>query len=353
MKSACTLVLAALLALPVHAQILEQVLVKVNGEIISKTDLEDRQIAALRDSRSTRIDADSLQTDEGLRKALAEITPQLLVAAIDEILMLQLGRERGYRLTDDQFKEWLADIRKEQNLLDDAKFEAVLKQEGMTLTTLRSQLERQVIISQVQRADVGAKLQITEEEARQYYQANRSEFVEPATATFREILLELPAAAQGAAGVNVAADDEVREQAEAIRARAVGGEDFAKLVAEASASATKANGGLIGPLNVSDLSPALQAMLETMKPGDITQPLRAAKGYQILKVETLSQAAPQAFDRVRDLVADRVHEARQQTEIRRFLARLRGQALIEWKNQDLKKAYEQHLSTLATGSTGL
>jgi hypothetical protein len=37
-------------------------------------------------------------------------------------------------------------------------------------------------------------------------------------------------------------------------------------------------------------------MLEKLKPGDITEPLRAAKGYQILKVETLTQATPQPFD---------------------------------------------------------
>jgi hypothetical protein len=67
-------------------------------------------------------------------------------------------------------------------------------------------------MSQVQRDEVGAKLQITEQEARQYYQANRNEFVEPAAVTFREILIELPAGAQTAAGVNVAADDEVKQQ---------------------------------------------------------------------------------------------------------------------------------------------
>lgn len=351
MKSVLTLALAAFLALPAHAQILEQVLVKVNGDIITKTDLEDRQIVALREQR---VDPDTLKSDADLRKRLAEITPQLLVDAIDELLMLQLGREKGYRLSDDQFKDWLGQMRKEQNLEDDAKFSAVLKQEGMTLAELRSQIERQVIIGQVQRAEVGAKLQITEEEARQYYLANRNEFVEPATVTFREILIELPAGAQGTAGVNVAADDESRRQAETIRARAVAGENFTKLVTDHSISSTKANGGMIGPLKVSDLSPNLQKMLETMKPGDITTPLRAATGYQLLKVETLTPEAPQPFESVRDLVADRVHLARQQSEVRRFLTRVRSQALIEWKNEDLKRAYEQHLSTLATASaTGL
>jgi peptidyl-prolyl cis-trans isomerase SurA len=350
MKAACTLALVAVFALPAHGQIIEQVLVKVNGEIITKTDLEDRQIAALREMRT---DAATLQTDEGLRRALAEVTPQILVDAIDEILMVQLGREKGYRLTDEMFRSWLSDLRKEQNLEDDAKFEAVLKQEGMTLADLRRNVERGWLVSRVQQDEVGAKLQITEQEARQYYQANRNEFVQPATVTFREVLIELPAGAQTAAGVSVAADDEARGRIEAVRARALAGEDFASLAVEVSDSPTKANGGLIGPLNVADLSPALQEMLAKMKPGDITEPLRAAQGYQILKVEALTQATPQPFDAVRDLVADRVHAARQRTEIRRFLAQMRSQALIEWRNDDLKRVYEQHLTALATGTPGI
>jgi hypothetical protein len=67
----------------------------------------------------------TLQTDEGLRKALAEVTPQILVDAIDEILMLQLGREKGYRVTDDISRSGLWNSGKTTKLTDDAKFEAV------------------------------------------------------------------------------------------------------------------------------------------------------------------------------------------------------------------------------------
>lgn len=347
MKVLSSLVLVAVLAVPTGAEILEQVLVKVNGDIITKTDLEERQIAALREKLAQRVDPESLKTDEGLKKALAEITPQLLVEAIDELLVVQLGREKGYRLSDAQFQEWLADLRKRQKLEDDATFQNALKQEGMTLADLRKNVERQMLMSRVQQDEVGSKLQITEEEARQYYLTHREQFVEPATATLREILIELPADAQNAAGVNAAADDEVKRKVSDLRARALKGEDFTKLVAEASASSTKANGGLIGPLNVADLSPTLQEMLQKMKPGEITEPLRAARGYQILKLETLKTSAPQPFESVRDLVADRVHDTRQRAEFQRFLTRVRGQAIIEWKNQDLKKAYEQHLATAA------
>ena len=353
MKSAAAVVLVAALALPMQAEILEQVLIKVNGDIITKTDLENRQIAALREKMKTQVSAEDLKTDDGLKKALAEITPQLLVDTIDEMLLVQLGKEKGYRLSDEQFKTWLEDLRKRENLMDDAKFAQVLKQEGMTLDGLRQNVERQMLISRVQQDEVGSKLQITEEEARQYYLAHKDEFAQPATVTLREILIEVPTAnAQGVAGVNVGADEEAKKTAGTIRARAAAGEDFAKLAAELSSAPSKANGGLIGPLNLAELSPTLQELIGKLKPGDVTEPLRVPTGYQILKLDTLKQAAIQPFDAVRDLVADRVHEDRQRSEVRKFLTRIRNQALIEWKNADLKRAYEQYLAA-APAVTGL
>ncbi len=64
-----------------------------------------------------------------------------------------------------------------------------------------------------------------------------------------------------------------------------------------------------------------------------------------MKAQTL-----QPFDSVRDLIADKVAGARTQVEMRKFLARLRSQAIIEWKNDQLKKAYEKQLASEQTGS---
>ena len=347
MKAIATFAAAALLAVPLGAvgsqrEVIEQVLVKVNGDIITKTELETRQIAALRERGP---DPKSFQNDEELKKALLDVTPRILVNAIDELLLVQLGREKGYRLTDEQFNTWLTNLRKEQNLQDDAKFAAALKQEGMTMEDLRKNLEQSFLRQRVQQDEVGSKLTITEAEARQYYLAHKNEFVEPASVTLREIFIEIPAATQGGeAGVNVSQADAAKAEAEAVRQRVAGGEDFGKVASEVSDSGSKSNGGLIGPLPLSDLSDNLRKLLETMKPGDITQPLPTGKGYQILKVETLKTAAPQAFESVRDVVADKVYAARQETEVRKFLARIRTQAIIEWKNDDLRKMYETEIA---------
>ena len=348
--AAGVIVMAALgaLVVPLRAEIIEQVLVKVNGDILTKTDLEQRQIAAVRSRMNQDIDPESLKNDEQLKKVLAEVTPRILVEWVDEMLLVQLGKERGYKLSDQQFKEWLTALRKEQNLLDDQKFAAALKQEGMTIDDLRKNVERQMLIQRVQQDEVGSKLSITEEEARQYYLTHQREFTESSSVTLREILIEVPTSTKdGQAGVNVARDDEAKRRAADVRARLTAGEDFAKVAGEVSASASKSNGGLIGPIAISELSEGLQKTVQAMKPGDITQPARIQRGYQILKLETLKASAVQPFDSVRDLVAEKVHGERQRQEVRKFLTRIRSQAIIEWKNAELQKAYEEQLAQAA------
>ncbi len=329
--------------------IIEQVLVKVNGDIITKSELEERQITAL---RQRNLNPDLVKNDDELKKALAEVTPQILVNAIDEMLLLQLGKEKGLHLSDEQFNRWLSAMRKEQNLEDDKRFEQALKQEGMTLSDVRRNVERQFLIQEVQRDEFGGKLQITEEEARQYYLAHQNEFIDPPSVTLREILVEVPTVnQQGRPAVNVGQDDAAAKRAADIRARVTAGEDFAKVASEVSAASSKANGGLIGPIATAELSQDLQKTFEKMKPGDVTQPIRTQRGYQIFKLEATKTATQRPFDSVRDLVADRVYQERSRTEMRKFLDRVRRQAIIVWKNEELRKAYEQQVAAMAAGTS--
>src|SRR5436190_19825325 len=122
MKCITTVVLALALTIPLRAQIIERVLVKVNGDIFTQTELEERQTAAIRARMGVDLKPEMVNNNDELKKAVDEVTPQLLVDAIDELLLLQMGKEKGLHLSDDQFKSWLDNLRKEQNLQDDAKF---------------------------------------------------------------------------------------------------------------------------------------------------------------------------------------------------------------------------------------
>jgi peptidyl-prolyl cis-trans isomerase SurA len=322
----------------IRAEIIEQILVKVNGEIFTKSDLEQRQVAALR-QKGQALDLKSDPNNVELRKALDEITPQLIVDAVDEMVIVQRGKELGYTLSEEQFKKVVGDIRRENKIDTDEQFQAALKSENMTMADLRRNLERQMISQRVQQNEVLAKIGVTTEEARKYYEAHLNEFTTPPTVTLREILILVPGDAKG---LNVAADEAAKAKAETIRARVTTGrESFETVAADVSESPSKANAGLIGPLSVTDISPDLRKLIESIKPGDVSELIRTPRGYQILKLETISAAQTMTLDQAREQIGERVFTDKRRAEFQKYVEKLRAQAIIEWKNQDVRKAFEE------------
>jgi peptidyl-prolyl cis-trans isomerase SurA len=324
------------------ADILEQILVKVNGEIFTKTDLEARQVAAL---RQKNIQGDP--TDELLKKELNQVTPQIMVDAVAEMLLMQRAKELGYRLSDEQFKLAIDNIKKEYKLDTEEKFQAALKQENMSISDLRRQFERQMLVQRVEQVEIFGKIAISEDEARKYYQEHIGEFTTPASVTMREVLVAVPNEGKG---LSVAQDDAVRTKAEQLRARALAGDNFMKLAEESSDAPSRANAGLIGPLNMSDLSADLRKLIEPAKAGEITPLVRTARGYQFFKVETITSAETMPFEQAREQLNDRVFTGKRKDEFDKYLAKLKAQAIIEWKNADVKKAYEEGLASQPKGA---
>src|SRR5438045_8074247 len=88
------------------AEIIEAVLVKVNGDILTKTDLEQRQVQLMRSRNMQPSD------DAALKKAIEEITPEVVSESIDEMLLVQRGRALNYKMSDEEFDRVVANIRK-------------------------------------------------------------------------------------------------------------------------------------------------------------------------------------------------------------------------------------------------
>jgi len=338
LKRLSAALLVCLALAPLRAEIIEQVIVKVNGDIITKSEFELRQIAELRNRPEL---ANVNPNSPELQRAIAEVTPDLILSAIDELLLIQRGRELGYALGDEQFKQALESIKKQNNLEDEERFQAALKQENMTMADLRRNLERTMLVSRVQQVDIMDKISVTEEEEKTYYDAHRQQFTTPSDITLREILIEVP---QSARGVNVAQDDEARAKAEDVRKRLLAGEPFPKVAAEISAAPSKANGGLIGPISYDEIAPALQQLLDKMQVGDITELLRVQRGYQILKLEARTPTKVRTFDEAREDIARKVAEEKSRGEMVKYVDRLREQATVVFRNAELEKAYQQALT---------
>jgi peptidyl-prolyl cis-trans isomerase SurA len=318
----------------------------VNGEIFTKSDLEQRQVAALR-QKGQAIDLKSDPGNVQLKKALDEITPQIIVDAVDEMLIVQRGRELGYKLSDEQFKSVVDNIRKENKIETDEQFQAALKAENMTMADLRRNLERSMIVQRVQQNEVMSKIGVTDDEAKAYYDSHMSEFTTPPTVTLREILVSTPTDAKG---INVGADEAALQKIQDIRKRVTSGENFEKVATEVSDSPSKANGGLIGPLSVNDIAPELRKMIEKMKPGEVSEPVRIARGYQLLKLEGITTTQVMPLEQAREQISERVFTDKRKVEFQKYLDKLRAQAIIEWKNADIKRAFEEGLRQQGTNT---
>ena len=325
--------------------VLERILVKVNGDIITLTELEERQVGVIRQRGF------QARTDAELAQALREVTPEVISGAVDELLLIQRARELGYQFTDEQFQEILGDLMAENGFETEEEFqEALAQQEGMTLEDMRRVMERQILINQVQQIEVLGAVTLTEVEAREHYEANIAQYTEPPTVTMREILVRVP---EGLGGAGVAADDQARLDAEEARLRVLDGEDFALVAIAVSDAASKANGGLIGPIDLSLLSSALRDVLAGLEVGDVTEPLQTPLGYQVLRLEARTRPEPRPFEEVRDQISENVFNDRRLAEYARYLDRLRSEADFEWKDDRIRQAFEDYeevrASRLASG----
>ncbi len=320
-----------------RAEVLEQILVKVNGDIITKTELEGRQVALLRQRPQF---ANVSPNSEELKKAIGEITPGLIVDAVDELLLVQRGRELGYALGDEQFKSIVENIKKENKIETEEQFQAALKQENMTMADLRKSLERQMLISRVEQNEVMGKVAVNDDEAKAYYEQHKAEFTTPGAITLREILIEVPTDPKG---INAAAEEAAQQKAEQTRRRLLAGEPFARIAGEVSDAPSKANGGLIGPLSTNELAPAVREFIDKLEVGDVSPAFRTQKGWQLLKLESRTESTVLPFDQAREQIAERIYNGKRRVELDKYLAKLRTQAIIDWKNDEIKKAFEQGL----------
>jgi len=336
-KAFCVGVVTCLLAAGLNAEILEQVLVKVNGEIITQTEFQRIQLNSLRELQNPP--DPSRTSDAELAKIFAQVTPQAIVSTIDEMLMMQRAKELGMTVSDAQFGEVLDSIKKDNKIESDAAFEAALKTEGLTLAQLRTMLTKRILIGQVQRREIGGRVDVTEAEEKAYYDAHPDEFGTTPSVTLREITVNAEVDPVKKAP-SVGALDDARDKATAIRDRITKGEAFDKVPTEASDSASKANGGLIGPISRDEMNEELLKMISSMKVGEITPVLNTGTGAQFFKLESNVESTTLPFESARARIADRLTSEKVAGELKKYVQRLRAQAIIEWKNDDLRKAWE-------------
>ena len=323
----------------VNLPVIDLILVTISSETITESDLQTYQVKAIRQRARSPV------TTAALARVISEVTPGAIAAAVDETLMAQRARVLGYAFTDDMFEQFLSNARgvfRFQGQTEDFKtneevLKAIQKSERITAQEIRRMIERQMLAQQAMQIDILDQVNLTEAEAREYYNTHISEYTTPATATLREILIAAPNGEGDAR-----AEDHARMLAETTVVQLRNGEDFSVLAAELSDSPSKANGGRVGPLVVTEYSQAIQELIAELEVGDVADPIRTAQGYQIVMLDLSVEVYVRPFDERPEEITGSVFGNRRTDMYNTLLQTLRNQAVIEWQDQDLRLAYESY-----------
>jgi peptidyl-prolyl cis-trans isomerase SurA len=135
----------------------------------------------------------------------------------------------------------------------------------------------------------------------------------------------------------------VKNELVRIRAKAQQGEDFAKLAEQYSDDdESKAMGGYLGRVRIEELSPEQRIIIDSLKPGEVSLPLRIAyqsgpRGYQIVKL--IKRVPPHRVsleEDYRELEATAI-QWRSAMDMQEFLERARRSVYVEVR--DLARYY--------------
>lgn len=333
--------LVTLLHATTPAQVLEQIVVNVNGEILTKRDLEERQLAAISGELGRPIAVTELRGDPALQRRLDALMPMILAEAVDELLVVQHARELGLDATDEDVVAVLAAIKADNELETEAELWSFLQASAMAPARRRESVRRKILAEQV-RQHATRRVQVSEEDARAFFVAHRGMFATPATVSYREIFVAVPPEPPLNAG---SAAHQARDKAimrfVAARDRLLKGETFSEVAARYSEKTQGLAGEVIGPVALDDLPGPLQAALTRLQPGEVSPPTKADDGYRLLKLETLVPASSPPFEAARDAVIDRASADLRLAAARRYMNRLRESALITWKIPALQEVYDR------------
>jgi peptidyl-prolyl cis-trans isomerase SurA len=300
------LALSLALAGPARAETIERVVAKVNGQIITLSEFQNRQVAA---AQSARVDP------AGIGQFLRQNNARLLQEAIDEILILQKAEDAGIHAPSAWIDEAIDGIKKDNKITTDEQMQEALAREGLTLAELRANIERGVVRRIVMQRDVQPKIEASEADVKaEYEKLKATEFTKAATVSLQEILIP-----EDKGGLELARE---------VLAKARGGEDFQALARTYSSAGSRANGGDLGQLSQGEMAPALEKEAFGLAVGSISEPLPVEGGYRLLKVTAKTTGSTTPYDAVKDRVRDRVMMSRFDKAYDEFVEELRKNSVV-------------------------
>ena len=205
---------------------------------------------------------------------------QIIERLIMDNIQLQMAKKMGITVSDADLDKAIANIAA-QNKMSVDQLRSRLSYEGLNYNTYRSQIRKEMLISEVRNNEVRRRVTILPQEvdalAKQVGAQNGSD----TEMNISHILIPLP---ENPTSDEVAA---AQEQANSIVEQARNGANFGKLAITYSADQQALKGGQMGWGRIQELPGIFAQALSTAKKGDIVGPIRSGVGFHILKVNDL------------------------------------------------------------------
>ena len=323
-KLASLIVATLSLATAADVRIVEEIVCKVNGDIVTRGELERNRLQLEQELRTQGLSGARLQEE------LKQRQKDVLRDQIDQLLLVQKGKDLNIKIDSDVTRR-IADIQVQSKITDPEKFHDWLhEQTGMSFEDFKQQMTNTLLTQKVIGEEIGSRITIPEPELRKYYDEHQTEFMREDQVFLSQIVIST----EGKTPEQIAA---AQKKAVDLVARARKGEKFSDLVKSNSDDPeTAKNGGELPPFKRSDhlLRKELEDWAFAQKKGAVSDPIqiKSPQGILIVRVDEHYAAGQATFEEVKDQILGQLAGPRMQPKVREYLTKLRQDAFLEIKD---------------------
>jgi parvulin-like peptidyl-prolyl isomerase len=294
----------------------EQIIAKVNGDIVTKSDIEKARREAEAGLRARGL------KPQQIASALKEGEKDLLRDRIDNLLLIQRGKDLDLKI-DSEVTKYLGQIQLENKIADPDKFaQWVHDQTGMSLEDFKAETRNGILAQRVVGQEVYGRVTIPKAQIEDFYNQNKASFQRKERIFLREIFISTQD--KDAAGV-AAADKKAKD----LVARARKGERFGDLVRDNSEGITARQGGSLDPYEKGVLRPDMEAAVWEKPKGHVTDPIKVDAGWIILRVDDHQKEGQAELADVEAEIKERLTSQQVMPKLREYLTELRLNAFLE------------------------
>jgi peptidyl-prolyl cis-trans isomerase SurA len=302
---------------PTEGRVVEEIVARVNNEVITRSEFERSKVTAEEDAKS---DCQNRCTPEQLKTRIDDLQKNALRDLIDQSLLVQRAKDMGISVEPEVIKQ-LDQIRIENKLPSMEALEEAVSKQGLNWEDFKNNIRNGLLTKKVIGSEVGSHINVPKEEIQKYYDEHKAEFVRPEQVALRSIEVNT-------AGKDATEIADLKKKADTALKRIQDGEDFGEIAKRYSDGATAKQGGYLGIYKRGELSKELEETVFKMKRNDLTEVMETKQGFLIIQVLEHYDEGEQSLAKVENEINEKLYSQRMEPALREYLKTLREESYV-------------------------